>query len=148
MRSMARSTVGLALSGGTAKSVAHVGVLKALVEEKIPIDYIAGTSGGNTEDMRIALDIMGRHLIDPSVMITHIGGLNAVIPTTLNLPEIPGGKKLIYTNIELELTALSEFDKLGREDPLFAGLAEITKRNKGLWSLEAEEYLLKHKQEN
>lgn len=44
---MGRLKVGVALSGGTAKSVAHVGVLKALVEEGIPIDYIAGTSGGS-----------------------------------------------------------------------------------------------------
>lgn len=29
-------------------------------------------------------------------MITHIGGINAVADTTLRLPEIPGGKKLIY----------------------------------------------------
>ncbi len=39
--------VGLALSGGTAKSVTHVGVIKALVEAGIPISYIAGTSGGS-----------------------------------------------------------------------------------------------------
>ncbi len=41
-----RPTVGLALSGGTAKSVAHVGVLEALLEGGIPIDFLAGTSGG------------------------------------------------------------------------------------------------------
>jgi NTE family protein len=40
-------TVGVALSGGTAKSVAHVGVLKALAEADIPISHIAGTSGGS-----------------------------------------------------------------------------------------------------
>jgi len=39
--------VGLALSGGTAKAVTHVGVIKALVEAEIPIDYIAATSGGS-----------------------------------------------------------------------------------------------------
>jgi NTE family protein len=38
--------VGVVLSGGGAKGVAHVGVLKALEEEGIPIDYIAGTSMG------------------------------------------------------------------------------------------------------
>lgn len=43
---MARLPVGVALSGGTARSVLHVGVLKALTEADIPIDYIAGTSGG------------------------------------------------------------------------------------------------------
>ncbi len=38
--------VGVVLSGGGAKGVAHVGLLKALEENKIPIDYIAGTSMG------------------------------------------------------------------------------------------------------
>lgn len=38
--------VGVALSGGTARAVLHVGVLKALTEAGIPIDCIAGTSGG------------------------------------------------------------------------------------------------------
>ena len=44
---MARLPVGVALSGGTARAVLHVGVLKALRESGIPIDYIAGTSGGS-----------------------------------------------------------------------------------------------------
>jgi NTE family protein len=39
--------IGIALSGGTAKSVAHVGVIKALSEAGIPIRYVAGTSGGS-----------------------------------------------------------------------------------------------------
>lgn len=39
--------IGLALSGGTAKSVTHVGVIKALVEAGIPIHCVAGTSGGS-----------------------------------------------------------------------------------------------------
>src|SRR5438128_7033981 len=38
--------VGLVLSGGAAKGLAHVGVLKALEEANIPIDYIVGTSMG------------------------------------------------------------------------------------------------------
>jgi NTE family protein len=38
--------VGLALGGGGARGLAHIGVLKALEEEKIPIDAIAGTSMG------------------------------------------------------------------------------------------------------
>jgi len=44
---VSRPTVGLALSGGTAKSVCHVGVIKALAEANIPVDYVAGTSGGS-----------------------------------------------------------------------------------------------------
>ncbi|MBN2186023.1 MAG: patatin-like phospholipase family protein [Dehalococcoidia bacterium] len=38
--------VGLALGGGGARGLAHIGVLKALEEESIPIDMIAGTSAG------------------------------------------------------------------------------------------------------
>jgi NTE family protein len=39
--------VGLVLGGGAARGVAHVGVIKVLVENKIPINYIAGTSSGS-----------------------------------------------------------------------------------------------------
>jgi len=38
--------VGLALGGGGARGCAHIGVIKALQEAKIPIDYVAGTSIG------------------------------------------------------------------------------------------------------
>lgn len=41
-----RPRVGLALSGGAARGIAHVGVLRVLQEHNIPIDYIAGTSAG------------------------------------------------------------------------------------------------------
>ncbi len=41
-----RPTIGLALSGGGAKGLAHIGVLKKLEEWNIPVDYIAGTSMG------------------------------------------------------------------------------------------------------
>src|SRR4051812_36502978 len=38
--------VGVVLSGGGAKGIAHVGVLKALEEAEIPIDYVVGSSMG------------------------------------------------------------------------------------------------------
>lgn len=41
-----RPKIGLVLSGGGARGVAHVGVLKALAELHVPVDYIAGTSMG------------------------------------------------------------------------------------------------------
>ncbi|MBE6687654.1 MAG: L-sorbose 1-phosphate reductase [Ruminococcaceae bacterium] len=104
--------------------------------------HIAGNSGGNTDDLIESIKMMEEGKIDPSAMVTHIGGLNAVAETTLNLPKIPGGKKLIYTNIDLELTAIDDFEKLGEKDPMFAELARITKANRGLWCAEAEKYLL------
>lgn len=42
-----RKKIGLALGGGVARSIAHVGILKVLEQEKVPIDYIAGCSGGS-----------------------------------------------------------------------------------------------------
>jgi NTE family protein len=42
-----RPTIGLALSGGAVRGMAHVGVLRALTDNNIPIDYIAGTSAGS-----------------------------------------------------------------------------------------------------
>ncbi len=45
-RRMARRQVGLALSSGAARGLAHIGVLKVLQEAQIPIDMMAGTSAG------------------------------------------------------------------------------------------------------
>lgn len=107
--------------------------------------HVAGTSGGNNDDMVEALDLMSKGL-DPAGLVTHIGGLNAVIEATKHLPQIPGGKKLIYTHIEMPLTPISEFAELGETNALFKNLAEICERHNGLWSVEAESYLLKAKQ--
>ncbi|MDR1562170.1 MAG: zinc-binding dehydrogenase [Dysgonamonadaceae bacterium] len=105
--------------------------------------HVVGTSGGNTDDMKEALAMMVSGL-DPAGLVTHIGGINAVIDTTMNLPSIPGGKKLIYTHIDMPLTSIAEFGERGKADPLFAELNRLCERNNGLWNIEAEEYLLKN----
>ncbi len=46
-RVIGHRTIGLALSSGGAKGIAHVGVLKVLVEEHVPIDMVAGSSAGS-----------------------------------------------------------------------------------------------------
>lgn len=106
--------------------------------------HVVGTSGGNTDDMRESLELMSGGTINPAPMITHVGGLDSVVETTLNLPNIPGGKKLMYTNISLPLTAIKDFREKADENPLFGALADIVEENNGLWSLEAEQYLLEH----
>lgn len=103
--------------------------------------HIVGTSGGNNDDMVEALDCMSKGL-DPAGLVTHIGGLNSVIETTLNLPNIPGGKKLIYTHKNLPLKAISDFEELGKKNSFFAELAKLVAKTKGLWNVEAEDYLL------
>jgi len=102
--------------------------------------HIVGTSGGNTDDLIESLEMMEKGLLNPSTMITHVGGLDAAVETTLNLPKIPGGKKLIYTGVSLPLVALNELK--GMAGDLYQGLTGIVEKNNGLWSPEAEAYLL------
>ena len=102
--------------------------------------HIVGTSGGNTDDMRESLTMMASGRLNPAAMITHVGGLDSVIEATLNLPNIPGGKKLIYSNVSMPLTGIDEFENI--DDPVFQKLAEIVKNNNNLWCAEAEKYLL------
>jgi len=105
--------------------------------------HIAGTSGGNTDDMKEALRMMAKGL-DPAGLVTHIGGINAVIEATLHLPHIPGGKKLIYNHLEMPLTPITDFAEKGKTNPVYAELDAICNKYKGLWSVEAEAYLLKN----
>ena len=102
--------------------------------------HVVGTSGGNTDDMVESLKMMEAGKLNPSTMITHVGGLDAVIDTTLNLPDIPGGKKLVYNNVSMPLVALDELKNM--DGDLCQGLAEIVEKANGLWSPEAEQYLL------
>jgi NTE family protein len=82
MNPINKKKVGLALSGGAARGLAHVGVLRVLQKEGIPIDMIAGTSSGavigaayawsqdTTRMIRDALDANWKKmapLIDPSL---------------------------------------------------------------------------------
>ena len=97
--------------------------------------HIVGTSGGNTDDMRESIALMASGKINPAGMITHIGGLGACADATMNLPKLKGAKKLIYTHVDLPLTAIEDFGKVAEENPgteygrLFADLDAICKRN-------------------
>jgi threonine dehydrogenase-like Zn-dependent dehydrogenase len=104
--------------------------------------HIMGSTGGNANDMIESLQMSSKGLINPAVMLTHIGGINSAIETILNLPNIPGGKKLIYNEMDMPLTAIDDFRSFGKSDPFFAGLADCCDRAGGLWCVEAEKYLL------
>lgn len=106
--------------------------------------HICGNSGGNTDDMIESIEMMNAGKLNPAAMITHVGGLDAVIDTVMNLDKIPGGKKLIYNHISMPLVALADLAELGKSDPMYAELAKIVDANNGLWSGEAETYLLAH----
>ena len=104
--------------------------------------HICGNSGGNTADMIESIEMMNSGKLNPTAMITHVGGLDSAIDTVTNLDKIPGGKKLIYNFISMPLVALADLAELGKTEPLYKGLAEIVEAHNGLWSAEAEKYLL------
>ena len=104
--------------------------------------HVCGNSGGNTADMIESIEMMNDGRLNPTSMITHVGGLDSVIDTVINLDKIPGGKKLIYNFISMPLVALSDLAELGKENPLYAELAKIVEANNGMWCPEAEKYLL------
>lgn len=102
--------------------------------------HYVGTSGGNTEDMRKAVRLIEDKKVKVANVVTHILGLNAVAETTLNQPEIGGGKKLVYTHKNMELTKLANVDTTSE-------LSEILLETNGIWSKKAEDFILKNQEE-
>lgn len=105
---------------------------------------ILGSTGGSIDDMKEAIDRAAKKEIKPSVMITHVGGINSIVDTTKNLPGIPGGKKLTYIQLDMPMTAIKDLRTLADEDPFFNELADICDKHNGLWSAEAEKALFAH----
>ncbi len=71
-----RPRIGLALSGGGARGAAHIGVLKVLEENRIPVDYIVGTSMGAIVG---AFYASGMSPAELEAVISHIDWLDAFI---------------------------------------------------------------------
>ena len=106
--------------------------------------HIMGTTGGNTDDLKECIRLASQGKIRPAVMVTHVGGIDAIVESTANLPKIPGGKKLMYTQFDMPLTAITDFREKGKTDPLYAKLADSCDAHSGLWNAEAEKILLTH----
>ncbi len=106
--------------------------------------HILGSTGGNTDDLKEAIKLSEEGKLHTAVMVSHICGLDAIADTTATLPEIRAGKILSYTQFDMPLTAIDDFEELGKTDPLFAKLHESVKAHKGLWNAEAEKILLAH----
>ena len=97
--------------------------------------HYVGTSGGNTEDMRKAVKLIEEKKVKVANVVTHILGLDDVAETTLNQPQIGGGKKLIYTHKKFNRMKLSDIDSKSK-------LGEILAKHNGIWNKEAENYVL------
>ena len=64
-----RPSVGIALGGGFARGLAHIGVLKVFEENNIPIDYIAGTSVGAVIGAAYASGVSGKELAEIAALV-------------------------------------------------------------------------------
>jgi L-sorbose 1-phosphate reductase len=104
--------------------------------------HVVGTSGGSRTDMEESLSLSASQEINPSRMVTHIGGLEAVPDALTSLPSFTGGKILIYPHIDMDLTGIADFAAAGHDDPRFARLAEICAGHDDIWNRDAEAYVL------
>lgn len=104
--------------------------------------HIVGTSGGNTDDMKEAIKLIETKKVDASKIVSQILGLDSVAQTTINLPNLPVGKKIVYTHKKFPLTSLNE---LKNSNNVFTDhLSTIIEQNNGFWNLEAEQYFIKY----
>lgn len=104
--------------------------------------HIVGTSGGNTDDMIEAVSLIENKIVNVAKIASHILGLTDVASATIKLPNLPAGKKIVYTHKKFPLTKLTDFSNTN--DTFQIKLAEIIKQHNGFWSLEAEQYFLKY----
>lgn len=124
MSGLFNTKIGLALGGGAAKGVAHIGVLQALADENIKVDYIAGTSVGSMVAALYAfgadleeIDRIARQLTLSKIttlrftktglfatdsihdlMVEHLGDVNiedALIPLAIVATDITTGRPVI-----------------------------------------------------
>ncbi len=106
--------------------------------------HVVGTAGSIPEDTVEVIHLIEQQKINPGALVSHICGLNAVIDTLYAMEKPSGAKKVCYNEIDIPLVAIDDLEELGKTNELYAALAEIVKRNGGLWCAEAEEYLLKN----
>lgn len=109
-----KNKIGLALSGGSALGISHIGVLKALEENKIKIDYIAGTSSGSIIAAAFAFGLSFEQMADVSKKINWINisnfaysklGLASNKPLGKLIKEIFGDVKIEDAKIPLAIVA-------------------------------------------
>ena len=106
--------------------------------------HVVANSGGDVKDMADSVDWIGKGYLHPEVMITHVGGLDSAAAATFDMLKIPGGKRLVYTHVNMPMTAIEDFAEKGKTDPFYAELDRLCSANNGLWCKEAEDYLLAH----
>lgn len=106
--------------------------------------HIVGTAGSIPEDTVDTIKLIESGVIDPSIMVSHILGIDSYAETIFAMEKPTGAKKVCYNHLKLPLISLDDFEKLGKTDPRFKKLDEIVRSNGGLWCKAAEDYLLEN----
>jgi threonine dehydrogenase-like Zn-dependent dehydrogenase len=104
--------------------------------------HLLGTAGSIPEDTIDTIHLMEDGTLDPSGMISHIMGLNAVPDALFAMKTPNGAKKVCYNELDIPCIAVSDLAELGKTDPLYKELAELVAANGGRWSPAAEKVLL------
>jgi NTE family protein len=115
VREATRPTVGVAFGGGSARGIAHVGVIRWLEEHRIPIDVAAGTSMGGLVGGAYATGM------EPDELQTFV--------TTLNWDQLFGASTFAYKNIRRKTDARAYPSRL--EFGLKGGIVPPTALNSG-----------------
>ena len=126
-----KKKIGLALSGGGARGIAHIGVLKVLHDHRIPVDYIAGTSVGAligslyaggvniTTMLEIATKLKWKHFF--RIVLSKSGLVSSEEIETFVTSQI--GKKT-FADLEIPFAAVTTDLKTGRQVILDKGPVE------------------------
>jgi NTE family protein len=94
-RKILGSTVGLALGGGAAFGIAHLGVLQVLEKHGVPIDMIAGCSQGSIIGVGYAAGVTTRQMIDIALQLGHWKNCLLAVDLTISRPGFLAGDKFI-----------------------------------------------------
>ena len=106
--------------------------------------HVVGTAGSIPADMTDIIRLIEDNRINPGAIVSHVLGLNAASDTLFAMEKPSGAKKVCYNELDLPLTAIADFEELGKTDPMFARLHELVQKHGGLWNTEAEAYLLEN----
>lgn len=94
-RKILGTTIGLALGGGAAFGIAHVGVIKALEENQVPIDLLAGTSMGSIVALGYAAGLSGSDMVDIANRVGTWRKTLSALDLTLTRPGFLRGNRII-----------------------------------------------------
>lgn len=94
-RKILGATVGVALGGGAAFGIAHLGVLEVLEENDIPVDLVAGCSQGSIIGVGYSAGIGVQSMIDIAMSLGKRGNTLLAVDLTLTKPGLLAGNKFI-----------------------------------------------------